>query len=73
MRRLYRLSRRPGQVVVSTLRSRGFASQAELLRYLDVFRGPSAARRESPVSGFSVIYETPSEELEGQGSFFRLW
>lgn len=72
MRRLRRLSNRSGAFLVAPLRSRGFATQAELLRYLDVFRGPAAARREPAVSGFSVVYEASSEGELDEGSFFRL-
>lgn len=72
MRRVRRLPGRQGEVLVPSVRARGFASQAELLRYLDVFRGPASARRESPVSGFSAVHEAVAEGFEGSCEVFRL-
>lgn len=72
MRRVSRLPFSQGSQLVVAMRPRGFASQAELLRYLDVFRGPASARREPPVSGFSTVHEAFEEGEPGEGSLFRV-
>lgn len=72
MRSLRRLPDRPSTRLVVAVRSRGFASQAELLRYLDVFRGPASARRIAPLQGFSVVHEAVAEGVPDEGPLFRL-
>lgn len=72
MRRVRRLSGSSFEVLGAPLRARGFASQAELLRYLDVFRGPASSRGVSALSGFSTVHEAVEEGELGEGSLFRL-
>ena len=72
MWRVRRMSSGSRSVLVPSLRARGFSSQAELLRYLDVFRAPGPPRWEPSLPGFSVVHEAAPEGSEGADPVFCL-
>lgn len=73
MRTMHRLPALTRQELVVKVCARGFPTQEELLRYLDLQRRESAAWRQLEIPGFPAVHEAIEEDGTSAGAFFRLW